>query len=231
LSENNLFEAIDTIVSEKNITKEDIAQELSESIKKTYCYFFNYEGELTVDVNFNNKNISFIKSRKIVNTVVDSDLEISISEVSKIDRNNKQEVDEVFEEVIPFSVFPRLQILKICQSFKQGILKLQKEYIYNEYLSRKGEILVGIVESVESYNYIINLGNNTAILPHKLKIPGEQFNVGDKIKFYVLDIFTFPSSNFGQILASRSNYEFLVSLFTSEIPEIQQKNVSIKKVA
>jgi N utilization substance protein A len=173
-----------------------------------------------------------IKYKNIVESVTNPDTEISLSEVNKLSAHDKNlQLGEKFQEVLPLSIFSSLQVQRICQLFKQNVLKIQKQYIYDEYLEKKGKILVGKVEDAGAYNYSINLGNNTAILPQKFKILNEQFHIGKIIKFLVLDVFPLSSNDFGKVLASRRDERFLTGLFELEVQEIQQGIVVIKKVA
>ena len=61
------------------------------------------------------------------------------------------------------------------------------------------------------------------------QIPGDKFNIGDRVKVYVKKIR--DSYNGPQIQVSRSNIGFVRKLFELEIPEIASGEVKIKNIA
>ena len=61
------------------------------------------------------------------------------------------------------------------------------------------------------------------------QIPGEKFNIGDRVKVYVKKIK--DSFKGTQIQVTRSNVGFVRKLFELEIPEIASGDVKIKNIA
>ena len=97
--------------------------------------------------------------------------------------------------------------------------------IYNEYKSKKGEIVTGIIQRTEKNHYIVNLGKTEALLPAKEVIPGENYRQRDRIKGYILEV---EKDQKGcKILMSRTHPGFLMKLFELEVPEIQEGIIKI----
>jgi N utilization substance protein A len=111
----------------------------------------------------------------------------------------------------------------------QRVRDAEKENIYNEYKDRKGEIINGVVRRFERGNLIVDLGRAEAILPIKEQIPREKYNVGDRIRGFILDVK--KSTTSPQIVMSRASVEFLAKLFEMEVPEIYEGVVQIRHAA
>ncbi|MBF0200113.1 MAG: transcription termination factor NusA, partial [Desulfamplus sp.] len=74
-----------------------------------------------------------------------------------------------------------------------------------------------------------NLGQTDALLSSREQIPRERYNRGDRIRAYVLDVL--EESRGAQVLLSRTHPDFLVKLFTAEVPEVAESIVSIRGAA
>jgi len=116
-----------------------------------------------------------------------------------------------------------------AQTAKQVILQkvrnAESDVIYNEYKTKKGEIVTGVIQRVEKNHYIVNLGKTEALLPVKEVIPGETYRQRDRIKGYIIDV---EKNQKGcTILMSRTHPGFLMKLFELEVPEIQEGIIKI----
>jgi len=76
---------------------------------------------------------------------------------------------------------------------------------------------------------IVNLGRTEAILPEKEQIPHERYRQGDRIRALILDV---DLSEKGlSIVLSRTSNDFLIGLFTQEVPEMYEGIVEIRQCA
>ena len=105
----------------------------------------------------------------------------------------------------------------------------EREVVYDEFKSRKGEVVNGIVQRVDKGGIVVNVGQAEAILPPKEQIPREVFRQGDRIRSYVLDVKKISKGP--QIILTRTHPHFLIQLFHSEVPEISEGIVSIISAA
>jgi N utilization substance protein A len=75
----------------------------------------------------------------------------------------------------------------------------------------------------------VDLGRAEAILPAKERIPTEEYQVGDRIRAYVLNV---QENAVGPaIVLSRAHPDFVRKLFEMEVSEIGDKTVEIKAIA
>jgi N utilization substance protein A len=121
-----------------------------------------------------------------------------------------------------------------AQSAKQVIIQkmkdAEKNAVYSSFIDRKGEIINGIVQRIEhSGDIIVNLGQTEGILPAKEQVPKESYRRGDRIRALLYEVL--QDSRGPQVVLSRTNTNFLINLFKTEVPEISEGIVSIMGAA
>ena len=75
----------------------------------------------------------------------------------------------------------------------------------------------------------VNLGKADGILPVKEQTVGEHYNVGDRIKVYIMDVK--KSTKGAQIFLSRTHPGLVKRLFELEVPEIEDGDVEIVSIS
>jgi N utilization substance protein A len=111
----------------------------------------------------------------------------------------------------------------------QKIREAERTSIIDEYGTKEGEIVSGIVQKVERGNVYIDFNRATGILPAEEQIPGEYWERGQRIRAYLYSIEDTPRGI--NLRLSRAHPKFIEKLFAIEAPEIQNGIVEIKAVA
>jgi N utilization substance protein A len=111
----------------------------------------------------------------------------------------------------------------------QKIRAAEKEMLYEEFKDRAGEIVSGTVRRFERSDVIIDLGKFEAIMPSRERVSTEDYNIGDRIRAYVLAVDN--GARGPEIILSRSHPNFVRRLFEVEVSEIADKTVEIVSVA
>ena len=119
----------------------------------------------------------------------------------------------------------------------QKIREAESDGVFNEFQTRKGELVTATVQRVEGGTAIVTVSKEgkaaaatvEAILPRSEQIPGESFHPNDRVKAVVLDVRR--SGHRVKIVLSRCHPDFVRGLFEQEIPEIQDRTIEIKNVA
>ena len=78
-----------------------------------------------------------------------------------------------------------------------------------------GNLVTGIVRRRERGDLIVEVGKAEAILPHRERVPGEDYVPGERIRCLLLNIDT--ASRGPELVLSRSNIRFVHRLFEVEI--------------
>src|SRR3989344_252178 len=71
------------------------------------------------------------------------------------------------------------------QTIIQRLREAERESIFNEFASREGGIISGLVQRVEGRNVFLDLGRATAVLPREEQIRGERYRIGERVKAYL----------------------------------------------
>ncbi|MCC6482379.1 MAG: transcription termination/antitermination protein NusA, partial [Sphingomonadaceae bacterium] len=120
-----------------------------------------------------------------------------------------------------------------AQSAKQVIFQkvrdAERERQFEEFKDRTGEIITGVVKSVEFGHIVVNLGRAEGVIRRDQQIPREVVRVGDRVRSVVLNV---RRENRGpQIFLSRAHPEFMKKLFAQEVPEIYDGIITIMAAA
>ncbi len=134
---------------------------------------------------------------------------------------------------IEFNVTPkdfgRIAVQTAKQTMMQRLRQAEKEMIYEEFKDRAGDIVSGTVRRFERNDVMIDLGKFEGIMPNRERVQGEDYNIGDRIRCYVLAV-----ENEGrgpEIILSRSHPNFVRRLFEAEVNEISDHTVEIRGIA
>jgi N utilization substance protein A len=111
----------------------------------------------------------------------------------------------------------------------QKIREAEKISVLDEFSSKQGEIVNGIVQRIERGNIFVDLGRTTGILPHDEQIRGEHYRAGERIRAYLYSVEETSRGIFLRL--SRSHPLFLRKLFEMEAPEVASGVVEIKAIA
>ncbi len=125
--------------------------------------------------------------------------------------------------------FGRIAAQTAKQVIIQRIREAEREAVWNEYKDKEGELVSGIIQRVELRNIFIDLGKTLAILPREEQVFSERYNVGARMKFFILSVNS--DSKGPGIVLSRSHPKMISRLFELEVPEIGAGTVEIKAIA
>jgi len=107
----------------------------------------------------------------------------------------------------------------------QKMKDAERDVIFDMFKDREGDIVNGIVQRFERGNIIVNLGRTDAILPTGEQIPRKSYRQGDRIRAHLLEVR--KTTKEPQLVLSRTHPNFLIKLFTLEVPEIAEGTVRI----
>jgi N utilization substance protein A len=164
--------------------------------------------------------------------VADDDHQDKFNEVPVTVARKKDPAAEI-EGKLEFNVTPkdfgRIAVQTAKQTMMQRLRQAEKEMIYEEFKDRAGDIVSGTVRRFERNDVMIDLGKFEGIMPNKERVQGEDYNIGDRIRCYVLAV-----ENEGrgpEIILSRSHPNFVRRLFEAEVNEISDHTVEIRAIA
>jgi len=167
--------------------------------------------------------------------VVDDDEEIEFPDQQiTVTEARQQDADlnpgDRIEEQIENPGFGRIAAQAAKQVIVQKVREAEREQVYQEYANRSGELISGIVKRFDRGSVILDLGGNAeAFIPSRHMVPGESVRPGDRLRAYLYEVK--QDQRGPQLFASRTMKEFLIKLFTLEVPEIDSELVDILAAA
>jgi transcription termination factor nusA len=168
-----------------------------------------------------------LAKKTVVDTPENEEVEIALVDARQLDK--RMEIGDIIEVDVTPKNFGRSAAHTAKQLLIQRLKEAERNIVYDEYSSREGDILTGLVERIEGRNVFINLGKTEAILPVSEQIPSESYAVGDRIKCYIVEVK--KTTKGPQIMISRTHPGLLKRLFELEVPEIAEGTVELKSVA
>lgn len=125
--------------------------------------------------------------------------------------------------------FGRIAAQTAKQVIIQRIREAEREAVFNEYKSKEGELINGIIQRMEGRTVFIDIGKTVGVLPLEEQIPYERYRIGARIKALITMVE--KNSKGPGIFLSRTHPRFLKKLFEIEVPEIATEAVEIKAIA
>src|SRR2546428_6662783 len=222
-----LISVIEQIGREKGIDKEILFEALESALLSASKKTSGAADNVRMHLDRQTGVLRVYGRKKVVTEVTDPKLEISLADAKAL--NPAAELDDELEQELPPQEFGRIAAQTAKQVILQRVRDAERERIYAEFAGKENQILRGIVHRIEKRNVILEIGKAEAILPEREQILGERYNPGDRVRAFVLEVRR--TTKGPQITLSRTHPGYLVRLFETEIPEIQEAIVLVKAAA
>lgn len=225
-----LLMLVDAIAREKSVERDvvfgAVESALAQATKKLY------EDDVDIRVAINRDTGEYESFRRW-HVVPDEDgLQLPDQEILLFEALEKYpgiEVGEAIEEPIESVPTGRIGAMAAKQVILQKIRDAEREMLLNDFLSRGDKIFSGTVKRMDKGDLIIEAGRIEGRLRRSEMIPKENLRSGDRVRAMIMEVDT--SLRGASILLSRSAPEFMVELFSNEVPEIEQGLLEIKSCA
>jgi N utilization substance protein A len=218
---------LDYLEREKGIKREVLVEAVSNALLSASKKAVGPARDLRIDINPKTGEIRALASLIVVENVQNRHDEISIGNASKAKPG--AQLGEVIEVEVTPKNFGRIAAQTAKQAMMQRIRQAEKELIYDEFKDRAGEIVSGTVRRFERSDVVIDLGKFEATMPMRERVQTEDYNIGDRIRAYVLAVENGPRGP--EIVLSRSHPNFVRRLFEVEVSEIADRTVEIRGIA
>jgi N utilization substance protein A len=215
--------ALKEIEKEKGISIDFLLQATEHALLTAFRKNFGVPNA-RVEIERDTGEFKVFAQKVVVESVTDQRLEIALDEC----QDQVVLGDAVEVEVTPKN-FGRIAAQAAKQVVMQQIREAERGLIYEEFLSREGDIVTGVVRRLEAKNMFIDLGRAEALLAPAEQIPTERHKQSDRIKTYVIEVK--KTTKGPQILVSRTHPGLVKRLFELEVPEIYEGVVELKAVA
>lgn len=225
----DFFKALDDLQAEKKIDKEVFIQTLETALTSAYKKMYGEAKSAMVKLYPERNTIRIYSYKTVVEEVEDEDKEISLIEARKEKKSFK--IGDIVAVEETTKDFGRIAAQTAKQVVMQKLRELERQNAVSELSEKEDELLTTIVKRIDGDTVYVQIaGTNTeGVMMKNDQIPGDKFNVGDRVKVYVKKIK--DSFHGPQIQVSRSNIGFVRKLFELEVPEVASGEVVIKNIA
>ena len=226
-----LIEVFSEIAREKNVDRSELATILEELFLYIIEREYGDSSNCSCIVNLDKGEIEIYAEKTIVEEIDDYKVEITLDEAIKKEPEAAEGlvVGDVFVEVVDLTVFGRRIINTAKHFFAQKLRDVERNYIYEDYANRIGEIVIGVVHQVQRDNVFVNIDQAELRLPRNEQIHSERYRRGDTVRSVIKSVEI--TSKGPDIIISRSDNYFLNKLFEMEVPEIEDGIIEITSIA
>ncbi len=239
--------ALEQLEEERKIPKEKILDAIEQAMAAAYKKDYGKKGQIIrakFDLDTGKTNFYQVK------IVVDDSIAIMEKEALKDESDERVHFNsehhmllddakkikkgvELNDEIIfPLEAkddYGRIAAQTAKQVIIQKIREAERTSIIDEYGTKEGEVVSGVVQKVERGNVYVDFNRATGILPAEEQIPGEFWERGRRVRAYLYSVEDSPRGI--NLRLSRTHPKFVEKLFAQEAPEIESGVVEIKSVA
>ncbi|MBN1570522.1 MAG: transcription termination factor NusA [Acidobacteria bacterium] len=221
---NIIAQTIEQISKEKNVDPKIIISALEDAMVAASRKFYKTNEDINARFDPETGMVEIFAVRRVVETVENPSLEISLSEAKEID--SSLEIDDTVEIPKPTDVLGRIAAQTAKQVILQKVREAERQNIFNEYSQKIGEMVNGIAKRFEGPDIIVDIGKTEALLPLREQSRAETYKQGERIRAVIVKVL--PVAKGPQVILSRTDPQLLVRLFEMEIPEIYDGTIVVK---
>jgi N utilization substance protein A len=223
---------VDAVSHERGIEKDIIFEALEYALASATKKKSGKDIDVRVSIDKTNGDYETFRRWQVLDDEVDPfeyyDKQVLLSRV--IDEHPDIKPGEFIEEPIESVEFGRIAAQTAKQVIVQKVREAERKKVVEEYQTRIGDMISGVVKRIERGNVIIDIGNNVdAIIKREDMIPREPVRNGDRVRGYLYEVKT--QTRGPQLNLSRVSPEFLTELFKIEVPEIGEGLIEIHGAA
>ena len=239
---SELLEALNVLEKEKNISKDTLLEAIEQSLLQACKNHFGKADNVKVFIDPVTCEFNVHAEKTVVEKVEDPIMEISLENAKQL--NSKYELGDIVNVEIKSKEFGRIATMNAKNVILQKIREEEKNAIYNEYHSKEHEIITGIVQRIDDKgNILVDIGRTQTTLKKNECVKGENYQRGDRIKLYVLEVSNGNKNNNNDpkadkeksgplvIRVSRKTPYLVKRLFEEEVAEIKDGVVKIVSIA
>ena len=220
--------AITQLSAEKNLPKDVVLTAVEAALVSAYKKdLFDPNQNIEVKINPSNGGVEVWAEKVVVDKPVDPNLEISLKEAKKLDKDI-QVGDAIMIESTPENA-GRIAAQTAKQVILQRLHEAEHSAIFEEFADKEGEVVSGVVQRFEAGQVYIDLGRTEAVLPSSEQVRTERYRIGQRLKVVLLQVARTVKGP--RVIVSRSHPELLRRLFELEVPEVYNGSVEIKSIS
>jgi len=222
-----LLAIANSVASEKMIDKAIVIEAMEDAIQRAARARYGAENDIRAKLDPDTGDLRLWRVVEVVEAVDDYFKQVDLRQAQKLKKDAV--IGDFIVDPLPPIDLGRIDAQSAKQVIFQKVRDAERERQHEEFKDRVGEIITGVVKSVEFGHIVVNLGRAEGVIRRDQQIPREVVRVGDRIRSVILNV---RRENRGpQIFLSRAHPEFMKKLFAQEVPEIYDGVIEIKAAA
>nr|VFJ54593.1 MAG: NusA antitermination factor [Candidatus Kentron sp. FW]VFJ54666.1 MAG: NusA antitermination factor [Candidatus Kentron sp. FW] len=215
---------VEAVSNEKGVMPEIIFQAIEAALASATKKRYREDIEARVSIDRQTGDYETFRRWEVMDeeSVVDGELEFPSRQILLQDaraRDANIQPNDFIEEPITSIAFGRIAAQTAKQVIVQKVREAERIQVVEAYRHRVGELVSGIIKRVERGHIILDLGGNIeAFISRDEIIPRESIRTGDRLRGVLRQVSA--ESKGPQLFISRTAPEFLIKLFSLEVPEI-----------
>jgi N utilization substance protein A len=225
-----LIDSFADFARNKNIDRPTMIRILEDVFRTMIRKKYKDDDNFDIIINTDKGDLEIWRFREIVDDnsedIWDHD-KICLTDAIKIEPDF--EIGEEVAEEIKLIDFGRRAVMTARQTLIQKIKDLEKDILFQKYKELVGEIITGEVYQTMSREVLLIDGEGNELnIPKSDQIPKDRYRKGDSARAIVHRVEMHNGNP--RIILSRTSPTFLERLFESEVPEVYDGLITIKKV-
>jgi N utilization substance protein A len=222
-----LLAIANAVASEKMIDKAIVVEALEEAIQRAARARYGAENDIRAKLDTQTGDLRLWRVVEVVEEVEDYFKQVDLKQAEKLQKGAV--IGDFIVDPLPAVDLGRIDAQSAKQVIFQKVRDAERERQFEEFKERAGEIITGVVKSVEFGHVVVDLGRAEGVIRRDQQIPREVVRNGDRVRALIMKV---QRENRGpQILLSRAHPDFMKKLFAQEVPEIYDGVIEIKAAA
>jgi len=219
--------ALRELADSKQIGRTELQELLKDGILAALAKKHGPTVQAEVEINDAQGEIRIVILKKVVETVEDPIIEITLEEARYEDPD--YQVGDLMEIPVDFGEFGRTAVQAAKQRIVQRVREGERTKIRDEFSSRVGDLLSGEIQQIERGKIVVMLNKfreAEAIIPYREQNHRETYSQGEPVRAVLKKIEETPKGP--RLILSRADALFVQALFRLEVPEIQSGIVEVR---
>jgi N utilization substance protein A len=222
-----LLAIANAVATEKMIDKSIVIEALEEAIQRAARARYGVENDIRAKLDTQTGDLRLWRVVEVVEEVEDYFKQVDLKQAEKLQKGSI--VGDFIVDPLPAVDLGRIDAQSAKQVIFQKVRDAERERQFEEFKDRTGEIITGVVKSVEFGHVVVDLGRAEGVIRRDQQIPREVVRSGDRVRALIMKVQR--ESRGPQILLSRAHPDFMKKLFAQEVPEIYDGVIEIKAAA
>ena len=215
------------VATEKMIDKAIVIEAMEEAIQKSARNRYGAENDIRAKLDPRTGDLRLWRVVEVVEVVEDYFKQVDLKQAEKLQPG--AQIGDFIVDPLPPVDLGRIDAQSAKQVIFQKVRDAERDRQYAEFKDRAGEVVTGVIKSVEFGHVIVNLGRAEGVIRRDQQIPREVARVGERVRALILRV---ERQNRGpQIFLSRAHPDFMKKLFAQEVPEIYDGIITIMAAA